>query len=41
VKIGTGLSPVAPGTVGTDDIVAGLYTLAVLNLARWALERLG
>jgi phosphatidylglycerophosphatase A len=29
------------GGIVADDIVAGLYTLAVLHLARWALERLG
>ena len=29
------------GEIVADDIVAGLYTLAVLHLARWALERLG
>ncbi len=29
------------GGIVADDIVAGLYTLAVLHLARWLIERLG
>ena len=29
------------GGIVADDIVAGLYTLAVLHAARWVLERLG
>ncbi len=29
------------GGIVADDIVAGLYTLAVLHAARWILERLG
>lgn len=29
------------GGIVADDLVAGLYTLAVLHAARWVLERLG